>query len=101
MIRLRVVPIGTSTSPVLLILPTSENILVPLLVSVPMLEYHAAPLAMICEILAQVSTLLIDVGLPHKPECTGNGGLALGNARLPSMDAMRDVSSPQTKAPAP
>src|SRR5512139_3585594 len=101
MIRLSVVPMGTSTRPVLLILPTSENILVPLLVSVPILEYHSAPLEIICGTLAHVSTLLMDVGFPHKPACTGYGGLALGKARLPSMDAMREVSSPQTKAPAP
>ena len=51
--------------------------------------------------LAQVSTLLMLVGLPHRPETAGNGGRVRGMPRLPSMEAMSAVSSPQTKAPAP
>jgi len=66
-----------------------------------MFEYQSAPLAMMCGNIGPRFHIMIEVGFPHKPECTGNGGLALGKARLPSMDAMREVSSPQTKAPAP
>ena len=58
-----VVPIGTSTRPVLLILPTSEKIFVPLLPAVPMEAYQSAPLLMMNGTLAQVSTLLRFVGL--------------------------------------
>ena len=43
---------ATSTRPVLLILPTREKILVPLLRSVPMPEYHLPPLVMIMGTLA-------------------------------------------------
>ena len=51
--------------------------------------------------LAKVSTLLMLVGLPQRPETAGNGGRVRGMPRLPSMEAMSAVSSPQTKAPAP
>jgi hypothetical protein len=51
--------------------------------------------------LAYVSTLLSSVGLRHRPSFAGNGGRGRGSPRLPSRDAMRAVSSPQTKAPAP
>ncbi len=50
---------------------------------------------------ARVSTLLMTVGLPHRPLCTGKGGLGMGMPRLPSIEAIMAVSSPQTKAPAP
>ena len=49
----------------------------------------------------KVSTLLMLVGLPHRPLTAGNGGRVRGMPRLPSMEAMSAVSSPQTKAPAP
>ena len=52
--------------------PTREKTLVPLLFSVPMAAYHSAPLVMMTGILAQVSTLLITVGLPQRP---GDGGI--------------------------
>ena len=51
--------------------------------------------------LENVSTLLMLVGLPHRPLTAGNGGRVRGMPRLPSMEAMSAVSSPQTKAPAP
>ena len=51
--------------------------------------------------LAHVSTLLMFVGLPQRPETAGNGGRVRGMPRLPSMEAMSAVSSPQTNAPAP
>ena len=60
-------PIGTSTSPVLFILPTRENILVPLLPSVPICEYQSAPRLIIKGTFAQVSTLLRLEGLPLSP----------------------------------
>src|ERR1039458_6422614 len=70
----RVVPIGTSMRPVLVILPASANTLVPLLFSVPMLANQSAPLRIIGATLANVSTLLISVGLAHKPLSAGKGG---------------------------
>ena len=51
--------------------------------------------------LAKVSTLLSTVGLPHRPLTAGNGGRGRGSPRLPSMEAISAVSSPQTNAPAP
>ena len=43
MMLLRLVPMGTSTRPVFLILPTRLNTLVPLLCSVPSPENQSAP----------------------------------------------------------
>ena len=60
-------PIGTSTRPVFLILPTREKIFVPLLFSVPNCVNQSAPLLMISGTLAQVSTLLRLVGLSQSP----------------------------------
>ena len=51
--------------------------------------------------LANVSTLLITVGLPQRPLCVGYGGRMRGCPRWPSIEWIRAVSSPQTKAPAP
>ncbi len=58
-----VIPIGTSTRPVLLILPTREKIFVPLLPSVPIEAYQSAPRSMMNGTFAQVSTLFRFVGL--------------------------------------
>ena len=62
-ISLSVVPIGTSTRPVLLIFPTREKIFVPLLPAVPMPANQPAPRSMMNGTFAQVSTLLRLVGL--------------------------------------
>src|SRR5665648_550025 len=96
-----VVPMGTSTSPTLLTLPAKANTFVPLLFSVPTAENHSAPFKIIGGMLANVSTLLTHVGLPHSPFWAGNGGLTVGSPRVPSMEWIRAVSSPQTNAPAP
>ena len=101
MISFRVIPIGTSTKPVLLILPTSENTFVPLLSSVPILANQPAPLLIITGTVVQVSTLFIMVGFPHSPDSTGYGGLCFGSGGRPSIEAISEVSSPQTNAPAP
>src|SRR5512143_2948569 len=101
MIFRSVIPIGTSTRPVFFTLPTSENIFVPLLLSVPIDVRNSAPLLMIKGMLAQVSTLLMLVGLSHSPLTAGYGGLALGSPGLPSSDRRSAVSSPHTNAPAP
>ena len=58
---------GTSTRPVLFILPTREKILVPLLPSVPIEVNQSAPLLMIRGTLAQVSTLFKLLGLLPEP----------------------------------
>src|SRR3989339_275064 len=101
MISRRVVPMGTSTSPVLVILPTREKILVPLLDSVPMEVNQSAPLLMIMGTLAQVSTLLRTDGLSQRPLTLERTYLGRGSPAFPSREAMRAVDSPQTKAPAP
>src|ERR1019366_2338152 len=95
-ICLRGVPIGTSIRPVLAILPASANTFVPLLLPVPMAAYQSAPLRMIGGMFARVSTLLISVGQPQRPLSAGKGGRGRGGPRLPSIEAMRVVSSPQT-----
>ena len=97
----RVVPIGISTRPVLLILPTRQKTLVPLLRSVPMPANQSAPLRMMRGILAQVSTLFRMVGTPNRPLTAGKGGRGRGSPRCPSMEVISAVSSPQTKAPEP
>jgi len=96
-----VIPMGTSTRPVRSARPATANTLVPLLLSVPQAAYLSAPFRMIQGTLAKVSTLLMLVGFPHNPFTAGKGGLGRGVPRFPSMEAMRAVSSPQTKAPAP
>src|ERR1039457_6017883 len=70
------VPRGISTKPVLAILPTSENTLVPALLALPVSVNQAGPLATMGAMLYQVSTLLMLVGQPHRPFCAGNGGRA-------------------------
>ena len=59
-----VMPIGTSTRPVFLILPTRLKIFVPELPSVPLSANCRAPVETMIGMFAQVSTLLIIVGLP-------------------------------------
>ncbi len=95
------VPMGTSIRPVLVIFPARANTFVPLLFSVPMLAYHSAPLRMMVGIFANVSTLLMSVGNPQSPLSAGKGGRGRGTPRLPSIEEMSAVSSPQTNAPAP
>src|SRR5579862_8536745 len=97
----REVPIGTSTRPVRAIRPASANTLVPGLAGDPVEANHAPPFSMMAGIFANVSTLLISVGCPHNPLSGGYGGLGTGWPRLPSIDAISAVSSPQTYAPAP
>ncbi len=94
-------PNGTSIKPLLLIFPTSEKVFVPKFPSTPNCRYHLGPFRNICGIVPRVSTLLIIVGFPFKPETAGNGGRVLGIPRLPSIEWISAVSSPQTKAPAP
>ncbi len=73
----------------------------PLLDSVPMPANQPLPRMMIGGTFAQVSTLLMQVGWPHNPASDGYGGRGRGSPALPSMEAIRAVSSPQTKAPCP
>src|SRR3972149_4933103 len=94
-------PIGTSTRPVLIIFPTSEKTMVPLLRSVPIDAYHSAPRLTTTGMLAHVFTLLMTVGLPQSPFWTGYGGRAWGSPTRPSVEAMRAGSSPPTEAPPP
>jgi len=66
-----VIPRGTSTRPVFLILPTSEKILVPVFPGVPILAKLAPPSLMMNGMLARVSTLLMQVGCPSMPRAMG------------------------------
>src|ERR1039457_7152477 len=96
-----VIPMGTSISPVLVTRPARANTLVPLLFSVPIPANQAAPLRTMGATLANVSTLLMRVGLSHRPDSAGYGGRGRGVPRFPSMEAIRAVSSPHPNAPAP
>ena len=91
----------TSASPTFLMSPVRANILVPLLLWVPRPAYQPPPWRIIWGMLARVSTLLSTVGFFQSPDTAGNGGRGRGMPRLPSMEVMSAVSSPQTKAPAP
>jgi hypothetical protein len=86
---------------VFLILPVKANIFVPLLFSVPTAAYHSQPLSKIKGTEAYVSTLFIFVGFSNKPFSAGNGGLGVGIPLFPSIDLIKAISSPHTKAPAP
>ncbi len=97
----KVTPSGTSTNPGRFTLPTKAKVLVPLLCSVPYWANQSAPWRKMRATQASVSTLLMIVGFPHKPEMAGNGGRGRGIPRRPSIEAIRAVSSPQTNAPAP
>ncbi len=84
-------------------LPQTEKSLLPLLFGLDsdIALYHSAPLFRMCGTAASVSTLLIVVGLPKRPETAGKGGLMRGLPRLPSSEFISAVSSPQMYAPAP
>ena len=64
-------PIGTSTRPPRFTLPAMAKTLVPLLLSVPSELKAAGPWATIQGMLASVSTLLMQVGRPHRPWVAG------------------------------
>ena len=96
-----VVPMGTSAKPLLLIFPAKANTLVPLDFSVPMDANQSAPFLNIVGMFEKLSTLLMTVGLFHRPELAGNGGLGRGSPRIPITELRRAVSSPHTNAPAP
>ena len=66
-ISLKVVPIGTSTSPTFSTFPPRAKTLVPLESSVPKLANQSPPLSIIAGMLAKVSTLFKQVGDFHRP----------------------------------
>jgi len=94
-------PIGTSIRPVLLILPVRAKIAVPGDFSGPMALNQSAPRSRIWGDMAYDLTLLTFDGFAQSPATAGNGGRGRGSPRLPSMEAINAVSSPQTNAPAP
>ena len=49
----------------------------------------------------KILTAVRIVGLRYRPLTAGNGGRGRGSPRLPSIEVIRAVSSPQTNAPAP
>ena len=97
MISRRVMPIGTSTRPVLATLPASEKTLVPLLFSVPIAANHAAPVE---DDRRDVGPGLDVVDVGRLAPQTGDGRerrARRGMPRRPSIEAISAVSSPQTK----
>ncbi len=97
----RVVPMGTSMRPVFSMFPVRAKALVPGLFSGPIPLYQAAPFCSISGTLAKVSTLFKTVGFSNRPCSTVRGGFTRGMPRLPSIEAVRALPSPHTKAPAP
>src|SRR4030042_5840610 len=95
------VPIGTSTRPMLLILPTREKTFVPVLVFAPIPANHFPPRARIAGTFAQVSTLFKFEGRFQRPCSTVWMYFALGSPAAPSRGGMRAVGLPQPKGPAP
>src|SRR5215217_5217036 len=83
--------------------PQIEISLVPVLLGLPRQSalYQAAPRLRMWGTAASVSTLLMVVGMPNRPATAGNGGLMRGLPRLPSIEFIIAVSSPQMYAPAP
>jgi hypothetical protein len=68
---LMVIPMGTSTSPPRLTFPARAKTFVPVEAAVPYALKASAPFRMIHGTLANVSTLLMQVGWPHSPDSTG------------------------------
>ena len=66
-----------------------------------MAEKAFPPLAIIHGTFAYVSTLFMFEGFCQKPFSAGKGGFNRGMPLSPSREAIRAVSSPHTKAPAP
>ena len=81
--------------------PPNAKTFVPFESSVPNEENQSAPLFIIAGILPNVSTLFTVVGACHKPCSVGKYLLTIGSPRLPSIDFISAVPSPQTNAPAP
>ena len=98
---LKGIPIGTSTSPTLFIFPANAKTFVPVDFFAPILLYQLAPLLIIWQIFAKVSTLLTQVGFCHNPFSEVLGGFIVGSPLWPSMECIKAVASPHTKAPAP
>ena len=61
----------------------------------PCALYQSTPLTQDRGANVKVSTLLMAVGLFHRPLVPGKGGLLRGSARLPSIASSSAVSSPQ------
>ena len=77
-------------------LPASWNGMVPVERPTPNCRYQSAPRAMIAGAQASVSTLLMTVGQPNRPDIAGSGGLARTMPRRPSRLSSIAVSSPHT-----
>jgi hypothetical protein len=90
-----VVPNGTSYRPGRSTEPERQKRRVPVEPSVPRCANARPPSRTMSSTFTSVSTLLMTVGLPNRPESTGNGGLLRGSPRRPSIELKSAVSSPQ------
>ncbi len=97
----RLTPNSYSYNPGCSTQPDRQNSRVPVESLVPIWAKPDPPISRISSTQSRVSTLLIAVGLPNRPDCAGKGGLFRGSARLPSIELIRAVSSPAMYAPAP
>ena len=66
-----------------------------------MLAKRLAPSVRMTETFGKSLNIINVRRFSNKPFSAGKGGLGVGIPRLPSIDAIKAVSSPQTKAPAP
>ena len=71
-------PFLTSTTPGRRMGPERPNTLVPGALGVPSAANQAAPPPTMAGMAESVSTLLITVGLPQRPDSTGYGGRVRG-----------------------
>jgi len=67
----KVIPMGTSINPLPAIFPAKAKTFVPEDFSIPIALKASPPFFIIQGIFAQVSTLLIFVGLPQRPDSAG------------------------------
>src|SRR5689334_25313478 len=93
-------PNGTSYRPGRSIWPDTQNSFGPGDFPVPIFRYSSAPPSTINGTLQKVSTLLMTVGLPNKPDVVGKGGLMRGSRGfLPLISAAQFLRRQYTRRP--
>src|SRR5258708_27593025 len=97
----RLTPNSYSYSPGRATQPDRQNSRVPVESLVPIWAKADPPIRRISSTQNSVSTLLISVGLPNRPDSAGKGGSFRGSDRLSSIQLISAVSSPPMYAPAP
>src|SRR5258708_1952248 len=89
-----VTPNSYSYSPGRSTQPDRQNSRVPVESAVPISAKAGPPIRRISGTQSSVSTLLMAVGLPNRPDCAGYRGLLRGSARLPPVELTRAATPP-------